>query len=260
MTDPVISKIFHETQEGQLCAQHALNGLLQGSYFTAVDLSSLGRDLDNAENDMMDSSEPANSDQIKFAKEGSYNFDDSGFFSVQVIEKALEVWGLTLAPIAASENSSAREDPASQSAFILNYEEHWFCIRRFGGQRKRWYNLDSMKPAPELVSETYLHLLLRQFETEGYSVFIVNGSLPFGEADIAAVEHPDPVNDLKLEGKRLGSEEELARAIALSLGNATDEDDQDLEKAILASLSKPVEAEMNVDEMRRKRLEMFQKK
>jgi hypothetical protein len=33
----------------QLCAQHALNSLLQGPYFTAVDLSSIAQDLDDKE-------------------------------------------------------------------------------------------------------------------------------------------------------------------------------------------------------------------
>lgn len=36
-------------QEGSLCAQHCLNALLQGSYFTAVDLAALAQDLDEAE-------------------------------------------------------------------------------------------------------------------------------------------------------------------------------------------------------------------
>lgn len=36
-------------QEGSLCAQHCLNALLQGSYFTAVDLAALAQELDEAE-------------------------------------------------------------------------------------------------------------------------------------------------------------------------------------------------------------------
>ena len=41
--------IFHEKQEGSLCAQHCLNALLQGSYFNAVDLAELSRQLDAEE-------------------------------------------------------------------------------------------------------------------------------------------------------------------------------------------------------------------
>ena len=36
-------------QEGSLCAQHALNALLQGNYFTAIDLAELARQLDESE-------------------------------------------------------------------------------------------------------------------------------------------------------------------------------------------------------------------
>lgn len=36
-------------QEGSLCAQHCLNNLLQGEYFTPVDLSSIAHQLDEEE-------------------------------------------------------------------------------------------------------------------------------------------------------------------------------------------------------------------
>lgn len=36
-------------QEGSLCAQHCLNALLQGSYFTPVDLATLGQRMDDEE-------------------------------------------------------------------------------------------------------------------------------------------------------------------------------------------------------------------
>jgi hypothetical protein len=40
--------IFHEIQEGSLCAQHCLNSLLQGDYYSAVDLAHIGQQLDSA--------------------------------------------------------------------------------------------------------------------------------------------------------------------------------------------------------------------
>jgi ataxin-3 len=40
-------------QEGQLCAQHALNALLQGPYFTAVDLATIAQQLDEEERKSM---------------------------------------------------------------------------------------------------------------------------------------------------------------------------------------------------------------
>ena len=41
--------IFHEQQDGSLCAQHCLNSLLQGQYYTAVDLADIARQLDDEE-------------------------------------------------------------------------------------------------------------------------------------------------------------------------------------------------------------------
>ena len=40
-------------QEGSLCAQHCLNALLQGPYFSAVDLADIGRQLDESERQQM---------------------------------------------------------------------------------------------------------------------------------------------------------------------------------------------------------------
>ena len=44
-----MESIFHEKQEGSLCAQHCLNNLLQGEYFIPVELSSIAHQLDEEE-------------------------------------------------------------------------------------------------------------------------------------------------------------------------------------------------------------------
>jgi len=59
----------------RLCAQHALNMLLQASYFTAADLADLAKELDDKERSVLSIPEP----QFQ-----SQNCDDSGFFSIQV--------------------------------------------------------------------------------------------------------------------------------------------------------------------------------
>jgi ataxin-3 len=86
----------------------------------------------------------------------------------------------------------AKEDPAGQDAFILNLNEHWFTLRRFGKSRKRWYNLNSMKAHPTYVTETYLSVLLAQMESDGYSIFAVIGDLPDCEAELYAMTTPEP--------------------------------------------------------------------
>ncbi len=72
-------------QEGALCAQHCLNSLLQGSYYTAVDLATLARELDEAERmRMAEGGDPNNPEYRRFLEQPSANMDDTGFFSVQV--------------------------------------------------------------------------------------------------------------------------------------------------------------------------------
>ncbi len=59
--------VFHERQDGNLCAQHALNSLLQGAYFTAVDLAEIARGLDDLERQRMAEGGVDSSEFLKFA-------------------------------------------------------------------------------------------------------------------------------------------------------------------------------------------------
>ncbi|KAF9932615.1 Ataxin-3, partial [Modicella reniformis] len=77
----LVLHIFHEQQEGNLCAQHCLNALLQGPYFTAIDLAELARQLDQKEQDALGAQFHFGSESSRGHK--SQNMDDSGFFSVQ---------------------------------------------------------------------------------------------------------------------------------------------------------------------------------
>ncbi|KAH9375947.1 hypothetical protein HPB48_012587 [Haemaphysalis longicornis] len=112
----------------------------------------------------------------------SGNLDDSGYFSVQVIASALKVWGLELVPFSSTDPvaQAAQADPTQLQAYICNYKEHWFTIRKLGG---RWFNLNSLLSGPEPISRTYLALFLVQLQQEGYSIFVVVGPLPQCQAD-----------------------------------------------------------------------------
>lgn len=68
--------IFFEKQESRLCAQHALNMLLQGPYFSADVLAEIAQQLDEEEKRVLSPEA-----QAQFQ---SQNYDDSGFFSIQV--------------------------------------------------------------------------------------------------------------------------------------------------------------------------------
>ncbi|KAG0205500.1 Ataxin-3 [Mortierella sp. GBA30] len=152
-------------QEGNLCAQHCLNALLQGPYFTAIDLAELARQLDQREQDALGN--PGSRDGK------SQNMDDSGFFSVQVLSHALSIWNIQIVPWGAKEVSDAKAEPEREAAFICNLEQHWYTLRRFGPSTQRWYDLNSMHPRPQYMSATYLGMTLSQLEAEGYSIFVV---------------------------------------------------------------------------------------
>ncbi|CAL8290774.1 ataxin-3 [Gadus morhua] len=175
-----MESIFHEKQEGSLCAQHCLNNLLQGEYFTPVDLSSIAHQLDEEERMRMAEGGIASVEYRTFLQQPSGNLDDSGFFSIQVISNALGVWGLELILFNSREYQTLMINPIDEKAFICNYKEHWFTIRKLG---KQWFNLNSLLTGPELISDTYLALFLAQLQQEGYSIFVIRGNLPECEAE-----------------------------------------------------------------------------
>ncbi|KAI5120309.1 hypothetical protein M0805_005813 [Coniferiporia weirii] len=193
--------IYHERQQtgSMLCAQHALNSLLQGNYFTAPDLAAIANSFDELEQNALRAAEQHST---------STNMDDSGFFSVQVIERALEVWGLNLVRWRSEQMRPFQASPQTQLAFVLNLNQHWFTLRRFGPARTdpasdpgegHWYNLNSQYTDPKWVSRTYLGMFLQQSEEEGYSVFAVVQAdpskplaLPRTEADNVATSLDAP--------------------------------------------------------------------
>ncbi|XP_028409917.1 ataxin-3-like isoform X2 [Dendronephthya gigantea] len=183
--------IHFEKQDGSLCAQHCLNSLLQGPYFTAVDLAQHAVALDEAERQMMEEGDVNSDDYVKFMNvinnvhslcTRKHLFLNTMFSEmyIQVICRALEVWNLSAIPYSSPSAESARLNPGDEKAFICNLQQHWFTIRKLG---KQWFNLDSCASGPELISETYLSLFLTQVQNEGYSIFVVRGVFPDCESD-----------------------------------------------------------------------------
>ncbi|KAF7315642.1 Josephin domain-containing protein [Mycena indigotica] len=215
--------VYHERQEdgSMLCAQHALNSLLQGNYFTAPDLSELAKNLDTLEESYDDDNHGSRSG----------NMDDSGFFSVQVLENALNVWGIRLARWRSEEMRPFHDHPENQLAFILNYEQHWFTLRRFG---QHWFNLNSFCARPEWVSKTYLAMVLQQAEADGYSVFVAtsadssNTSLPHADADDLALTVAEPTSSGRPDPQSFSSQSTAIEGM--------EDEDYELQAALHASL------------------------
>lgn len=230
-----MDSIFHEKQEGSLCAQHCLNNLLQGEYFTPVDLSSIAHQLDEEERMRMAEGGMASEEYRTFLQQPSGNMDDSGFFSIQVISNALGVWGLELILFNSPEYQRLMINPINEKAFICNYKEHWFTIRKLGQQ---WFNLNSLLTGPELISDTYLALFLAQLQQEGYSIFVVQGNLPECEAEqILGIMRVH-----QQQRPRLIGEDEAQTSVGTStsqgqteIGFGVQDEDEELKKALALS-------------------------
>ena len=63
-----------------------------------------------------------------------------------------------------------------RQAFVLNHMEHWFTVRQHTSGS--WWNLNSMLPRPEPISEFALDAFLAAMKQDGYSVFVVRGTMP----------------------------------------------------------------------------------
>ncbi|KAJ7990734.1 hypothetical protein DPEC_G00289990 [Dallia pectoralis] len=238
-----MESIFHEKQEGSLCAQHCLNNLLQGEYFTPVDLSSIAHQLDEEERMRMAEGGMGSDEYRTFLQQPSGNMDDSGFFSIQVISNALSVWGLELVLFNSREYQRLMINPINEKAFICNYKEHWFTIRKLGQQ---WFNLNSLLTGPELISDTYLALFLAQLQQEGYSIFVIRGNLPDCEAEqilgilkVQQQHRPKLIGEDEAQsssgiGRSSGHVNVLETAPGVEEGVA-DEDEEELRKALALS-------------------------
>lgn len=101
---------------------------------------------------------------------------------------ALQNFGLELVPYMrkSPEAEAARADPASQRAFICHFDMHWLAIRRLGNQ---WFDLNSIRSRPQLISSTYLSMYLAQLNSERYSIWFVTGNLPECDADEYLLVH-----------------------------------------------------------------------
>ncbi|KAF5370893.1 hypothetical protein D9758_002032 [Tetrapyrgos nigripes] len=245
--DDLIALIYHEKQQAgsMLCAQHALNSLLQGHYFTAPDLSEIALQLDQLEENYDNDHQPGSSSNMDdtgmpFSSHWISIFNgDKGFFSVQVLENALQVWGLSLVRWRGEEMRPFQEHPHTQLAFILNHEQHWYTLRRFGPALSNfrndpghghWFNLNSFLSKPEWVGRLYLSMFLHQAESEGYSVFVVTQTdetsplaLPRTEADDVAATLLEPSSASKGTSSALNTED-------------LEDDDWELQAALQASL------------------------
>lgn len=159
----------------RMCALHCLNSVLQGPYFTEAELSAIGLELDQKERQLMADGGTNSEDYQAFLAEGSGNVAADGYFNISVLIECLRRKRILCI---CQKNVGDHEEPGTDYGYILNHADHWLALRKVHGT---WYNLDSMKPAPTIISSFYLAAFLSSLKGQGYTTFIVRpevGDLP----------------------------------------------------------------------------------
>lgn len=151
----LMSSIYHEKQSALLCGRHTLNSILQGPALTDVDLASIAQTLDAEEARLLSS--PGGRLDPSLAGGESQNVSTSGNFSITVIERALSIYNISLERWTHPSCASIRQHPETAEAFVCHLSDHWFALRKVAG---RWYNLNSLFPAPSFVGDIYVSLPL----------------------------------------------------------------------------------------------------
>lgn len=182
--------------------------------------------------------------------------DDTGFFSVQVISKALSLWNLDLTPLNSTDSMAItiKNDPTKAQAFIFNMESHWFCIRRFEcnpenkplpKEKIAFFNLDSLLSHPEYMTSSFLTEYIKQMQNEGYSVLIVSGEFPQCPAEplnYLPDNQTQPISFIDLtksdsKASVTENDDEFQRAIQMSLSDWQNKSDKYLPKDCAPSTS-----------------------
>ena len=185
-----MSKCYWEKQGGdRLCAVHTLNSLLQGPVYTEVSLASVAHELDAEEKKLlgMKPNDPWE----------SQNVDPDGNFSLPTMEKALQGYGTGVSMVnldRADIRATVMKDCQSEQAYVCNSHRrsHWYCVRKV---KDRWYDFDSLKPAPTFIGDFALSAFLEMTMQSGFTVFVCR---PKGEGGRQALNGKFVMDALRL--------------------------------------------------------------
>lgn len=178
-------EVYYERQEqgSALCGQHAINNLLQGAYFTAMDLGHIGAKLDEKESNLLHSIDEeeklSNAHNIRSRKYSNVSME--GLFSLDVLLTALKQLNVDALPLSHPECQAANEHPDNEQGFIFYQLSHWIAYRKIHGQ---WYDLNSgsnfrcIDPQPVRISDFFLSSKISTMQDVGFQVYVIRGSLP----------------------------------------------------------------------------------
>jgi ataxin-3 len=181
-------RVYFEKQGGdRLCGVHCLNALLQNPVFSQADLNKFASDVEKQEAALLaDPSKPKPPRQMTISslsnQPKSDHKDDTGYFSLPVLEKALGTkYGISVQNAARRDiiQQINREGLERHDGFVIHLHDHWFAARaipnpQYPGVRE-WFFLDSLKSGPQPVTENELWGTLQGIIQSGGNVFILTG-------------------------------------------------------------------------------------
>lgn len=183
-------RVYFEKQGGdRLCGVHCLNSLLQGPIFTQVDLNKFASELDKEESSLLkadprkQASAPRSMTISSLSnRPESHNVDDTGNFSLGVLERALKTkFGISVENAARREvlQDINRNGLDGHDGFVIHLRDHWFSARavpnpEYAGVRE-WFFLDSLKKGPVPTTENELWGTLQGLIQSGNHVFVLGG-------------------------------------------------------------------------------------
>ncbi|CAD7934631.1 unnamed protein product [Amoebophrya sp. A120] len=167
--DAANRQVYWEKQgKDKLCAVHTLNALMQQPAFDEFTLGAIAQQLDAEESRIMGGPSIPGGE--------SHNVDADGNFSLPVMERALNQYDITLVnldrPDVRSKIMSTQDGAYREEAYVCNSHRraHWFCLRKVFS---KWYDFDSLKPAPTFISDSHLNSFLESTMSAGFTVFVV---------------------------------------------------------------------------------------
>jgi ataxin-3 len=231
-------QLYHERQDAGLCGVHCLNNLLQGTYYSEVDLMEIAHGLDAAERAVMSEMGTDTSDFVKFISEDSGNVADDGNYSVQVLSEALKSFDMVVGSINSPEMKGVLDQPQKEQGFICNLQAHWFAIRKLQGH---WWDLNSLLKTPNHLTELYLGVYLKQLQLEGYSIFVVRGHFPSDAAFDPTNPNVKRVGLPRRNSTATNDDDELQKALKASLAQQMGMDVNDMDSDMMAAITASLE-------------------
>lgn len=109
-------EVYFEAQDAEsaLCGRHAINNLLQGAYFTSIDLGNIGAQLDAQEQQLLFDEKMDDSRNVHLRPQAANvsnnkysNVSLEGYFSVDVLITALKQLQIDALPLSHPECAAA---------------------------------------------------------------------------------------------------------------------------------------------------------